>query len=696
MYHRPSPAEVHSQGPSGGSLVHIVSISTEFVRRRHGSYQFRRVVPLDLRKRLARREVVRSLGPISKRQAGPKARRLWVSTERAFELMRTIVMTPERSREVLEAALSDSLYAMEARLAETGELFSISGPAPLDFEAEFLEMDADEMRTDLANNDVDHLQEAAGKYAQELGIGQELSQVDLRLIAREIIRGRIQAHERMAKTFREDIVPHRTNWNEDRARAAHDALLGERFDALCEAGELDPSVVNWMCGDEYGPLVPHAETAEKMPDVLHQVVRTDPTNATEDPSSGDVEPTFEEAWGRFAHDQVVKCKWRDNVARQARATLRAFRSLYPSLSISDVRKRHAREFQRQMLEAPALYAKARCWRDMPLTEIVSLARKARLGDPDVLAKLLKENKNKQPDLKVLSKTTWNRHASHMRSFWEWLRAEGLVRQEDADAFAELHLDIPEDLPREQGGSDERPMWELEQQEVLFSSPLFTGYASARKRHLPGRRVKFDALFWVPIIIACTGMRREELAAALVGDIRLERSIKLGSDITYFDLKDIARRLKDPNSRRFVPLHPHILELGFLECCVDGRDHDELLFPDLATTNGGSHGDKIGKWFGRYRRSVGIDDQYLDLHAFRHSVATHLKRAGVPKAHAEEITGHASKERKSTFDKYDKGSTVEILYEAIIRLPVGFLEEVVPYPGRAFEYGNVLVLPEPVR
>ena len=97
-----------------------------------------------------------------------------------------------------------------------------------------------------------------------------------------------------------------------------------------------------------------------------------------------------------------------------------------------------------------------------------------------------------------------------------------------------------------------------------------------------------------------------------------------------------------------------------------------------------YGDKVGQNFGLYRKQYdahclsqlnendidGYEPIYrllMDMHSFRTTVATLLINAGVPQAHAEEITGHKSKARQTAFENYDKGRTLVILKEAIERL-----------------------------
>ena len=165
------------------------------------------------------------------------------------------------------------------------------------------------------------------------------------------------------------------------------------------------------------------------------------------------------------------------------------------------------------------------------------------------------------------------------------------------------------------------------------------------------------------------MRREEIAQLLVGDVRLDAD----TDIWYIDLTRRGMRLKNRESRRLVPIPEVLLAFGFIENLVAGLESDEQLFLELKPNGKGINGDGIGKRFGRYRKHIGLNLPLLDMHAFRHTVATNLNRVGVPQAHAEEVLGHRSAERRTAFATYDKGVALKTLKDALDRLPTAWLQ-----------------------
>jgi hypothetical protein len=123
----------------------------------------------------------------------------------------------------------------------------------------------------------------------------------------------------------------------------------------------------------------------------------------------------------------------------------------------------------------------------------------------------------------------------------------------------------------------------------------------------------------------------------------------------------------------------------IEALHRGREPNEQLLPELYRSAANDvFGDKLGQRFGTYRKNydeaqrkrtgggsfVPLYAHLRDLHSFRHSFCTELIRAGVPKAHAEELTGHESREREiefrereSAFENYNHGATLQILKAA---------------------------------
>lgn len=166
----------------------------------------------------------------------------------------------------------------------------------------------------------------------------------------------------------------------------------------------------------------------------------------------------------------------------------------------------------------------------------------------------------------------------------------------------------------------RRPWSSEQLHTFFSSPFFTGCASPNRRTVPGDMMFWDHFYWLPLLGLYHGNRLEEFAQLRREDILREDGVDF-IRITDAD----GRKLKNKPSRRRVPIHPHILELGFLDYVEQvAPTPDSNLFPVL-TASGKAK--KLGHYFSRrfteYRRQLGVYEELRDYHSFRHGVETKL-------------------------------------------------------------------------
>ena len=92
----------------------------------------------------------------------------------------------------------------------------------------------------------------------------------------------------------------------------------------------------------------------------------------------------------------------------------------------------------------------------------------------------------------------------------------------------------------------------------------------------------------------------------------------------------------------------------------------MVFDDL---NPGGSDSKLGfyftKWFGRYRKAVGVYRKGLDYHSFRHTITTKLFEAGVAREVIDELTGHEGQGTTQTV--YKKQLSLKVLKKAIAKV-----------------------------
>jgi integrase len=203
-------------------------------------------------------------------------------------------------------------------------------------------------------------------------------------------------------------------------------------------------------------------------------------------------------------------------------------------------------------------------------------------------------------------------------------------------------------------SDSRLPYDDEDLKMIFSFPVFT--ENQRPRGGAGEAAK-----WLPLLALFSGAREEEIGQLLVSDIGKE------GDVWYFDIntRDEGKRVKTRASRRKVPLHPEVLQCGFLNYVDErSRSSNPRLFPDLKPDKLGQLTGLWSRWWGRYARKNGVTDRRKVFHSFRHTFKTACRACRVPKAINDTFTGHTSGD---VGDEYGSGYPLSVLGEEMTKL-----------------------------
>lgn len=250
-------------------------------------------------------------------------------------------------------------------------------------------------------------------------------------------------------------------------------------------------------------------------------------------------------------------------------------------------------------------------------------------------------------------------------------AQILARAEDDGIALDPKLNIKKLRLREKKRSrDKRTGFSETDLNHLFRHTIWTGCKSGRFRNTPGKRIIKDGLYWVPLIAAYTGARREEISGLQPSDIKEE------DGILYFDIAENDNRgVKSLAGERRVPIHERLKELGFMahvEAMRRRKSHD--LFPELRPAghfkdSGKRFGDAIYTPFAKALKAVFAGEAHVYVqHSFRHYVNNRLSReTSIPKAVRIELIGH---EGDGTNERvYIDPSPIADLKAAVNALPV---------------------------
>jgi len=355
-----------------------------------------------------------------------------------------------------------------------------------------------------------------------------------------------------------------------------------------------------------------------------------PLASLEAPSEG---PKLSDLLPGFIEFMTTESDWRPQTVLQNKNTYRMFEQVCGDLPVQSYKKRHLAQMYDLLRALPAMYGKAARWKSMTPMEIAE--------------------STKDEDLERLAMKTLKRHFAALGTFFTHLIKRGQYEGANpAHGF---------DFPMKGRANQKRKMWEGDKLKRLFESPVWTGCKSKASRGKPGTYVIKDDKYWLPLLGLYHGNRLEEFAQLAREDVRQE------DDIIYLDINDEGtKQVKNDQSKRRVPIHPKLIELGFLEyVAAIAPAPGDAIFPQLSLGTFEKRGHSFSQWWTRYRRQIGLYEKALDYHSFRHGVTTKLYAADVSEPIIDELTGH---EGQGTSRRvYKKDMPLRKLYEAIAKV-----------------------------
>jgi len=119
-------------------------------------------------------------------------------------------------------------------------------------------------------------------------------------------------------------------------------------------------------------------------------------------------------------------------------------------------------------------------------------------------------------------------------------------------------------------------------------------------------------------------------------------------MVYLDIDDYADNTVDPQksvkteeSRRLLPVHERLIELGFLEYCstLSAMGHTQM-FPDLTLNLVGKRTKEASQRINRIIDRWVSDDRRLTFYSLRHAFKAKGNDAGITDKTLDQICGHA--------------------------------------------------------
>lgn len=260
--------------------------------------------------------------------------------------------------------------------------------------------------------------------------------------------------------------------------------------------------------------------------------------------------------------------------------------------------------------------------------------------PEFKNKTLKQVVESGAPYKTITAVTVNNRLRKLTAFLNWCRSNGYIAD---NPLAGLKVMV---------GSAKEARLSFDRYDLIALLDHESLLKEARKH--PWR-------YWLPLLGRATGARLEELCQLKLDDFIEQQGIQCIS----IDDKREGQQLKNSSSRRVLPLHPALIELGLLEHVQSLRHSGaESMFPDLEAVRG-KLGHAPSKWFGRYKTKRGVTDPRKTFHSFRHTLIDDLRDAGVQDSLIKRIAGH--EDSAVTFSIYGSRSPLKAMAAVLMQI-----------------------------
>jgi len=270
---------------------------------------------------------------------------------------------------------------------------------------------------------------------------------------------------------------------------------------------------------------------------------------------------------------------------------------------------------------------------------------------------------------TLSPATVNGYMTKFRAVMNFAANEGWIDRNPAKG-----LQVIDRVRRR----DKRLPFSVEQLRLIFDAPIYRGCVDDWAGYsTPGPTRPRRGRFWVPLIALFSGMRMNEICQLHVADIHCLDEVDCFFVTEGPSDSDSGKRLKTAASERVIPVHPTLIEIGFMTFVAERRAAGAVrLFGELQKSSTGYYSDPFSKWFRRFLQRAGADRPKTCFHSFRHCYRDALREARLEHEVALALGGWSSgngSEGGETAAAYGRGYRAQTLYDAISGIGYGGLD-----------------------
>jgi integrase len=250
-----------------------------------------------------------------------------------------------------------------------------------------------------------------------------------------------------------------------------------------------------------------------------------------------------------------------------------------------------------------------------------------------------------------------------------------MKEQFIDRNPAVGLKVPDPVLRR----EKRLPFSMTQLAAIFAAPLYVGCQDDGHGYAkPGDQKPKTARFWIPLIGLFCGLRLNEVCQLDTADIKEIEGVACFWITASTEADQTDKRLKTRSSERLVPIHPLLLDLGFMQFAGKRKRAREIkLFGEIELGCAGYRSSTFSQWFRRFVRKAGADSDKTCFHSLRHNFRDALREARVDRDIAMALggwsRGGSSGGLASVSDAYGSGYRVGTLFEAMSRVHYPDLE-----------------------
>ena len=330
------------------------------------------------------------------------------------------------------------------------------------------------------------------------------------------------------------------------------------------------------------------------------------------------QPKLTQIIPKFTGEFETSGRWTEKTKSENEAVLNLFLEIAGDLTIDSYDHQIIRSYKETLQKLPANKNKIKKYKNKSIQEILAL-----------------------PDVKPMAVNSINKNIRRLSQLFKWAAQNGYLHRNIVEGMS---------LPETKRQDQYREVFTKNDLVKIFSTPIHQT-----------KEYRYSYYYWLPLLGLYTGARIEEMCSLYLEDFRAEHGIHVISINSNHD-----KKLKSKAAQRLIPVHPQLEALGLLDHVSQLKEKKESrLFPELSKNRDG-YSQVASRWFGKFKRQVGIASPTKVFHSFRHTVSNTLKQSGVPKDKAAEVLGH-DRGKDVTYGRYGKPTEATRQFDVILNL-----------------------------